>query len=340
MRGLKITALLGAIVLVISCASQPKPAPQEDPRIGQLQNQVDDLNKQVAAKDSTIGDLQKRLTDLTAQKQASDDQVAAANARISQIQAEVDGLQQTDAEKDAQLKSLNAKVDALNKTNNDLSANLEALRSGSTKSQADYLAQINALNKDKAALQDKINELDKERTALEIAAQKDQKDLDARIAQLKKLFAAEIARGDLDIRRFRDVLIVSVKDSVLFGPDSPKLRPESLNILTELAGVFKSAPDRIVRVEGNTAVAISSPETLKLYPTSWHLGAARAANVVQYLQDKCGMDPVQLVATSLGEYRPRGDNSTEAERAKNRRVDFILVARNLYEIDQLKSVVQ
>jgi len=340
MRARRIAVVLVGIVFLVSCASQPKPAPQEDPRIGQLQSQVDDLQKQVAAKDSTIGDLQKQVAELTAQKKASDDQLAATNARLSQVQTELDSLQQTDAEKDAQINSLNAKIDALNKTNNDLAANLESLKSGSMKSQADYLAQINALNKDKAELQDKINELDKERAALEIEAQKDQKDLDARVAQLKQLFAAEIARGDLDIRRFRDVLIVSVKDSVLFGPDSPKLRPESLNLLKELGDVFKSAPDRIVRVEGNTAVAISSPETLRLYPTSWHLGAARAANVVQFLQDKCGVDPLQLVATSLGQYRPRADNSTEEGKAKNRRVDFILVARNLYEIDQLKSVVQ
>jgi len=242
LRKLRIIAVIGGIVVLMSCASQPKPAPQDDPRIGQLQSQVDDLQKQLASRD-----------------------------------AEMDALKKSDAEK---------------------------------------------------------------QTALEIAAQKDQKDLDARIAELNKLFAAEIARGDLDIRRFRDVLIVSVKDFVFFAPDSPNLRPESLNLLKQLAEVFKSAPDRIVRVEGNTAVAISSPETLRLYPTSWHLGAARAANVVQYLQDKCGMNPLQLVATSLGQYRPRADNSTEQGQEKNRRVDFILVARSLYEIDQLKTVAQ
>ena len=239
MKMVKTTAILGAIAILMSCASQQKPAPQEDARIGQLQSQVADLQKQVADKDAELGALKK-----------------------------------SDAEKQA---------------------------------------------------------------ALEMAAQKDEKDVNDRLADLKRIFAKEIARGDLDIRRFRDVLIVSVKDSVFFAPDSPDLRPESLNLLQELAGVFKSAPDRIVRVEGNTAVAISSPETLKLYPTSWHLGAARAANVVQYLQEKGGVDPLQLVATSLGQYRPRADNSTEEGQQKNRRVDFVLVARTLYEINQLKA---
>jgi hypothetical protein len=179
MKMVKTTAILGAIAILMSCASQQKPAPQEDARIGQLQSQVADLQKQVADKDAELGALKK-----------------------------------SDAEKQA---------------------------------------------------------------ALEMAAQKDEKDVNDRLADLKRIFAKEIARGDLDIRRFRDVLIVSVKDSVF------------------------------------------------------------AANVVQYLQEKGGVDPLQLVATSLGQYRPRADNSTEEGQQKNRRVDFVLVARTLYEINQLKA---
>lgn len=87
-------------------------------------------------------------------------------------------------------------------------------------------------------------------------------------------------------------------------------------------------------------MAVSSPESLKLYPTSWQLGAARAANVAQYLQGKCGVDPQQLVATSLGQFRPRANNSTEAGKAQNRRVDFILIARSVYEINQLQTVAE
>jgi chemotaxis protein MotB len=370
MRALRLTVILGGIYVFMSCATQPK-AVQEDPRIGQLQGQVSDLQKQVADKDATIDqlkagngaladlqkqaadkdatikqlqaqadDLQKQLSDMTAQKKSSDDQVAAENERIRKIQSDLDAAKEDDAEKIAELDSLKTKLDTLQKASTALSADLDSLRSGSTKAQADYLAQIDSLNKANAELQDKINDLTKQQAAFQIAAQKDEKDLEARIAQLKGLFSNEIARGDLDIRRFRDILIVSVKDSALFPPDSPALRPETMNLLKKLSEVFKAAPDRIVRIEGNTAVAISSPEAMKLYPTSWHLGAARAANVAQYLQEKCGMDPQQIVATSLGEFRPRADNSTESGKAQNRRVDFVLIARAVYEINQLESVVQ
>jgi len=153
-------------------------------------------------------------------------------------------------------------------------------------------------------------------------------------AELERLADTEIARGDLDIWSSEDSLMVSVKDSVLFAPDSATMRPESGDLLRRLAEVFKKAPERVVRVQGNTAIAESDPEVRKLYPTSWHLGAVRAANVVQFLQAECGMDPLQLVVTSLGEYRPRSDNATVEGKAKNRRVYFVLVRRALYEMPQ------
>jgi chemotaxis protein MotB len=389
---------LGLIALM-SCATPPKGPPPPDPRIGELQGQVDSLQGSIAerdaaigqlqgqvadlrnqgaamevtiaqlkagntevanlqnaaaAKDATIGQLQAQVADLQQQlatrnatlgqlqdqKKASDDRVTATSARASQLEAELNALRKTVAVRDSELGALNAKLAALGKTNDELSANLASMRSGSTRSQADFLAQIAAINKEKAGLLDRVSALEKERDALAILAAADEKDLEARVAQLKTTFAAEIARGELDVKRYRNVLSVSVSDRILFDPDSPKLRAASLPILAQLAAVFKNAPDKVVRVEGNTAVAVSSPESLKLYPTSWHLGAARAANVVQYLQEKCGMDPLQLVATSLGEYRPKSDNSSEAEMAKNRRVEFVLIARDLYEIERLQSMTK
>jgi len=160
------------------------------------------------------------------------------------------------------------------------------------------------------------------------------KRIDELEAELKRLATDEVARGDLGIWKTEDSLLVSVKDSVLFEPDSAVLRPESAGLLRRLAEVFKGAPERVVRVQGNTAVALSDPGVAALYPTSWHLGAIRAANVVQFLQGECGMDPLQLVVVSLGQYRPRADNATVEGKTRNRRVDFVLVRRALYEMPQ------
>ncbi len=237
---------------------------------------------------------------------------------------------------EGQVADLQKQLDAKDATINDLTAQKKAVDDQLAAAQAEE----SRLQTQLSGLQDRIGSLQQEKAALDAAAQKSEQDLQDRIAQLRKEFAPEIASGDMDIKRYHDVLVVSVKESVFFQPDWPALLPGGTDVLQRLAKVFKQAPDRLVRVEGNTAVATSSAESLKYYPTSWHLGAARAANVVRYLQEQCGMDPLQLVASSLGQYRPKADNATEKGKAENRRVDFVLVARPLWEIDQLQEAVQ
>jgi chemotaxis protein MotB len=268
------------------------------------------------------------------QAQASlSDQLAASNARADQLQSQISGLQDQLAQKTAQIDSLNAKISDLQKTNTDLSSSLAAAKASN-----DMESQVAALSKDKADLQAQISDLKMQNAALASAAQQGSQDLNARIAQLQKTFSKEIAQGLIDIRQYRDVLVISVKDSVFFVPDWPTLLPGGQDVLKKLAPIFKEATDRIVRVEGNTAVAPSSPASLKMYPTSWYLGAARAAAVVSFLQDQ-GVDPQQLVGTTFGQFRPVADNSTEQGREKNRRVDFIMVSRMLFQPDQLKEAM-
>jgi chemotaxis protein MotB len=309
-------------------------------RNNQLQAQVVDLTAKLAQ-------ATKANQALTAQKAATDAQLAKMSADVGQYQARLGALGKVNSDlsaqtgqKDASLADLQAKLDAAAKDNVDRAAKVDALKSGSTQTQASYLSQINALNKEKAQLQSRITALEKQVAELKVLSQKDLNDLNARVAELKTRFAKEIAAGEIEIKRYRNVLVIEVKDSVLFPPDSPSLLVANTGILLTIADVIKRAPDGILRVEGNTAVAISSPETLRLYPTSWHLGAARAANVVSFLQEKGLVDPTQLVASSLGEYSPVADNGTELGKSQNRRVEFVLVARELWQIDRLNGVTQ
>jgi chemotaxis protein MotB len=52
-------------------------------------------------------------------------------------------------------------------------------------------------------------------------------------------------------------------------------------------------------------------------------------NVVRFLQEDAGIDPLRLGAASYGQYRPRATNKTAAGKAKNRRIKIILVDRDL-----------
>jgi chemotaxis protein MotB len=71
------------------------------------------------------------------------------------------------------------------------------------------------------------------------------------------------------------------------------------------------------------------PSLRTQFPTNWELGAARAVNVVRFLQRESGIDPLRLSAVSYGQYRPIATNKTEQGKAKNRRIEIILIDRDL-----------
>jgi hypothetical protein len=68
--------------------------------------------------------------------------------------------------------------------------------------------------------------------------------------------------------------------------------------------------------------ASSAPLTQR-YPTNWELSAARAINVARYLE-KQGIEPTKLSAAAFGEV---ADNTTLEGRAKNRRIEIVLVPK-------------
>ena len=58
------------------------------------------------------------------------------------------------------------------------------------------------------------------------------------------------------------------------------------------------------------------------------LSAMRSAEVAIYIQNKNVIEPRKLVNVSYGEYRPIADNSTPEGRAKNRRIEVIILDKD------------
>jgi chemotaxis protein MotB len=58
------------------------------------------------------------------------------------------------------------------------------------------------------------------------------------------------------------------------------------------------------------------------FTDNFGLGAARATSVVRELVDGGKIDPSQIVAVSRGESAPVADNTTDAGREKNRRIEI------------------
>jgi chemotaxis protein MotB len=78
-----------------------------------------------------------------------------------------------------------------------------------------------------------------------------------------------------------------------------------------------------VRIEGH-----SDNVTVKLdrFPSNWELSAARAINVARYFIEVHDVQPGMIATTGYAEYRPVASNDTPEGRAKNRRVDIVLMS--------------
>jgi chemotaxis protein MotB len=117
-------------------------------------------------------------------------------------------------------------------------------------------------------------------------------------------------------------VVVHLAEELLFASGNAELKSSSLSSLDLLAGVFRTLPNEI-RVEGHTD---NVPIKTTMFPSNWHLSVARAVNTADYLMTKRGLEPGKLNVGGYSEYKPLVPNATAEDRAKNRRVDIVIVS--------------
>lgn len=115
-------------------------------------------------------------------------------------------------------------------------------------------------------------------------------------------------------------LTIRLENSLLFSPGSADLTPQAGELMKKFAEIMTKA-GKPVRVEGHTD---NIPIHNAQFQSNWQLSTARAGSVILELINKCGVTPTLLSASGYGEYRPVAPNDTPENRAKNRRVEFVI----------------
>ena len=114
-------------------------------------------------------------------------------------------------------------------------------------------------------------------------------------------------------------IIVRVKGHALFTLGSDVLLPESFIFLDDIVRLTEEFPYEL-SIEGHTD---STPISTSQFSSNWHLSAARAIAVLQYLVDAGGIAPELLSAAGFADTRPLVEGESEEDRAINRRVEFV-----------------
>ncbi len=125
---------------------------------------------------------------------------------------------------------------------------------------------------------------------------------------------------DINVRITENGLLIQLGDKILFDVGEAELKSIAFPLL-DIVGKTIRKKAGLVLVSGHTD---NIPIHTEKYPSNWELSSARALSVVKYLIEKAGVPPELLGATGYSEYKPIVENTSLANRRRNRRVEFLV----------------
>ena len=117
-------------------------------------------------------------------------------------------------------------------------------------------------------------------------------------------------------------IVFQMPSSDLFAPGSANLMEGAGQLIVETIEEEMQDAVRQVIVDGHTD---NVPTKTAKFPSNWELSSARAGIVAQYIIKQMRYDPKFIVVSGYGEHRPMKPNTSDDNRASNRRVEIKIV---------------
>lgn len=255
--------------------------------------------------------------------------------RASGLAEEARGLREKNSTLSAELSALSEEKDSLEERHAELRALLEKKEGELGKELValdnrvrDLEQELSACEEEAGALRAEMEE--KEAEMAELSREKEEaiEEIKGAHRELVSELEDEIKRGEVTIISLKNRLSLSMVEKILFDSGSAEVKKSGREVLKRVAHVLSRVPDRDIRVEGHTDDVPIGPRLREAFPTNWELSTARATNVVRYLVE-AGVDPARLSASGYSEFRPVDSNDTAEGRARNRRIEIVLIPPEL-----------
>ncbi len=257
---------------------------------------------------------QKKFADLEAKQKETEDLLNTATVKLNSCLEEK-------ASSSSQLKVLQDQVSNLKNQNSALLNNVGNLATLSTK-------EAENLEKSLESIKEKDLQIKTMRDAI---TKKDSVTL-ALVTSLKGALG-NLADEDIEVNVEKGVVYVSISDKLLFKSGSYNVSSRAREVLGKVAKVVNDKPDIEFLVEGHTD---NVPIKNKVLLDNWDLSVKRATSVVRVLQKDFKVDPKRMTAAGRSYYVPVSDNSSEANRARNRRTRIVVLPK----LDQFYNMIE
>nr|WP_205520040.1 flagellar motor protein MotB [Virgibacillus doumboii] len=122
-------------------------------------------------------------------------------------------------------------------------------------------------------------------------------------------------------------LMISISNDVSFDSGSDEVNKYGRKIAKEISAFLYTDPPHRIVVSGHTDnIPIHNSE----FSSNWELSSMRAINFMGLLLDNEKLDPGRFSAKGYGEHHPVVPNTSDGNRAMNRRVEVLILPN--YEI--------
>jgi len=128
---------------------------------------------------------------------------------------------------------------------------------------------------------------------------------------------AELEGTGVSVTRMGDNITLNMPGNVTFATDSSDLSPAFFDVLNSVGKVLAEFEQTVVEVAGHT-------DSTGTDAYNQSLSERRARSVAAYLNSQ-GVIPQRVITVGMGEARPVADNSSNAGRQANRRVEITMV---------------
>lgn len=116
------------------------------------------------------------------------------------------------------------------------------------------------------------------------------------------------------------IITLQLPEAALFSRGSAVIQPAAEPTLEFIRDLLTKTRDQTINIRGYTDDSPLSENSR--FKDNWELSSIRALNVLRYFMGR-GIEPTRMTATGLADLNPLAPNTTESNRAKNRRVEFV-----------------
>ncbi|MGB5201953.1 MAG: flagellar motor protein MotB [Sedimenticolaceae bacterium] len=157
--------------------------------------------------------------------------------------------------------------------------------------------------------------------ALEAAQRALQEELREQFADLQAALEVEVKQGLVTLEQVDKKIIIRIQEKGSFGSGSARLDPGFHDVMARISRVLAAKPGTIM-VAGHTD---NIPISTGRFRSNWELSSARAVTVLHSLLRNPEIAEERVIVQGLSDTQPLVDNDSPQNRAKNRRVELILM---------------